>query len=54
MGPKRPPCGEIERRIMRDWDAWSDGLEVVGASGPVATAVGLDASPAVIADTAGS
>ena len=31
-GPKRPPCGEIERRIMRDWDAWSDGFEVVGAS----------------------
>ena len=31
-GPQRPPCGGIEWRIMRDWDAWSDGLEVVGAS----------------------
>ena len=31
-GPQRPPCGGIERRVMRDWDAWSDGLEVVGAS----------------------
>ena len=31
-GPKRSPCEGIERRVMRDWDAWSDGLEVVGAS----------------------
>ena len=31
-GPKWLLCGGIERRITRDWDAWSDGLELVGAS----------------------